>query len=121
MRSAGAMRLERRWTDFLTGKASRESDPIKPHFGTIEEQLMNLLHLPWLELAIAITLFGLLFVSRLRNPNRAYQWGLVFTGDRACLHAPGLVGVCDRGSPLKCFGAGVSSPPFSAARSWRPR
>lgn len=31
--------LERRWTDFLTGNASRESDQIKPHFGTIEEQL----------------------------------------------------------------------------------
>lgn len=41
---------------------------------------MNILHLPWLELAVAITLFGSPFVSRLRNPNRAYQWGLVFTG-----------------------------------------
>lgn len=29
--------LERRWTDFLTGDASRESDQVKPHFGTIEE------------------------------------------------------------------------------------
>jgi NAD(P)H-quinone oxidoreductase subunit 5 len=29
--------LERRWTDFLTGEASRESDQVKPHFGTIEE------------------------------------------------------------------------------------
>jgi NADH-quinone oxidoreductase subunit L len=29
--------LERRWTDFLTGETSRESDQIKPHFGTIEE------------------------------------------------------------------------------------
>jgi NAD(P)H-quinone oxidoreductase subunit 5 len=29
--------LERRWTDFLTGKASRESDMVKPHFGSIEE------------------------------------------------------------------------------------
>ncbi len=29
--------LERRWTDFLAGKASRESDQVKPHFGTIEE------------------------------------------------------------------------------------
>ena len=29
--------LERRWTDFLSGEASRESDQIKPHFGTIEE------------------------------------------------------------------------------------
>ena len=29
--------LERRWTDFLSGEASRESDQVKPHFGTIEE------------------------------------------------------------------------------------
>lgn len=29
--------LERRWTDFLTGEASRESDRVQPHFGTIEE------------------------------------------------------------------------------------
>ena len=29
--------LERRWTDFLAGEASRESDRVKPHFGTIEE------------------------------------------------------------------------------------
>ncbi|MDR3638224.1 MAG: proton-conducting transporter membrane subunit [Isosphaeraceae bacterium] len=29
--------LERRWTDFLAGEASRESDQVKPHFGTIEE------------------------------------------------------------------------------------
>ncbi|HEV3168263.1 MAG TPA: proton-conducting transporter membrane subunit [Isosphaeraceae bacterium] len=29
--------LERRWTDFLSGEASRESDKVKPHFGTIEE------------------------------------------------------------------------------------
>lgn len=29
--------LERRWTDFLSGEASRESDRVKPHFGTIEE------------------------------------------------------------------------------------
>jgi len=29
--------LERRWTDFLSGEASRESDQVKPHFGMIEE------------------------------------------------------------------------------------
>jgi NAD(P)H-quinone oxidoreductase subunit 5 len=29
--------LERRWTDFLSGGASRESDRVKPRFGTIEE------------------------------------------------------------------------------------
>jgi NAD(P)H-quinone oxidoreductase subunit 5 len=31
--------LERRWTDFLTGERSRESDEPKPHFGAIEELL----------------------------------------------------------------------------------
>jgi NADH-quinone oxidoreductase subunit L len=31
--------LERRWTDFLEGGRSRESEEIKPHFGTIEEQI----------------------------------------------------------------------------------
>ncbi|SIN80097.1 NADH-quinone oxidoreductase subunit M [Singulisphaera sp. GP187] len=41
---------------------------------------MNILHLPWLELAIAIALIGSPFISRLRNPNQAYQWGLVFMG-----------------------------------------
>ena len=29
--------MERRWTDFLSGEGSRESDQVKPHFGTIEE------------------------------------------------------------------------------------
>jgi NADH-quinone oxidoreductase subunit L len=33
----GFDRLERRWTDFLSGETSRESDQVKPHFGTIEE------------------------------------------------------------------------------------
>ena len=29
--------MERRWTDWLSGGVSRESDQVKPHFGTIEE------------------------------------------------------------------------------------
>ncbi len=29
--------MERRWTDFLTGRASRESDEVKPHARAIEE------------------------------------------------------------------------------------
>ena len=28
---------EHRWTDWLSGGASRESDQVKPQFGTIEE------------------------------------------------------------------------------------
>jgi NAD(P)H-quinone oxidoreductase subunit 5 len=33
----GCDALERRWTDFLAGGASRESDQVMPQFGTIEE------------------------------------------------------------------------------------
>jgi NADH-quinone oxidoreductase subunit L len=29
--------LERRWTDFLAGESSRQSDQVEPHFGTIDE------------------------------------------------------------------------------------
>ena len=29
--------LERRWTDYLTGEASRETNQVRPRFGTIEE------------------------------------------------------------------------------------
>lgn len=38
------------------------------------------LPLPWLELAILATLVGALFVSRFRDPLRAWSWGLAFSG-----------------------------------------
>ena len=41
---------------------------------------MNLLELPWLEMAILATLVGFGFISRLRQPARAYWWGVTFTG-----------------------------------------
>src|SRR3954463_9320485 len=41
---------------------------------------MNLLHLPWLEVAIAIALVGSACISLLRDPFRAYRWGLTCTG-----------------------------------------
>jgi NADH-quinone oxidoreductase subunit M len=41
---------------------------------------MNLLQLPWLEIAIALTLIGSPVVSRLRDPNRAHRWALAFIG-----------------------------------------
>ena len=41
---------------------------------------MNLLELPWLELAIAAALVGSPIVSRFRDPDRAYHWALFFTG-----------------------------------------
>src|SRR5262249_48127682 len=34
----------------------------------------------WLEASIAVALAGALCVSRLRDPLRAWRWGLVFTG-----------------------------------------
>jgi NADH-quinone oxidoreductase subunit M len=42
---------------------------------------MNLmpLPLPWLELAIAVALLGALCVSPIRDPFRAWRWGLAFT------------------------------------------
>lgn len=41
---------------------------------------MNPLQLPWVELAITTTLVGSPFISLLRDPNRAYRWGIAFTG-----------------------------------------
>jgi NADH-quinone oxidoreductase subunit M len=41
---------------------------------------MNVLHLPWLELAIAMTLIGPPCLSRLRNPERVYRWSVVLIG-----------------------------------------
>ena len=41
---------------------------------------MNVLHLPWLEFAIAAGLIGSPTVSMLRDPNRAYRWAILFTG-----------------------------------------
>jgi NADH-quinone oxidoreductase subunit M len=41
---------------------------------------MNFLNLPWLEIAIGISLVGAASISRLRDPDRAYRWGLASTG-----------------------------------------
>jgi NADH-quinone oxidoreductase subunit M len=41
---------------------------------------MNPLQLPWLELAIGLTIVGSASVAHLREPNRAHRWALVFTG-----------------------------------------
>jgi len=41
---------------------------------------MSILQLPWVELAIATALIGSPAVSMSRDPDRAYRWGLVFTG-----------------------------------------
>jgi NADH-quinone oxidoreductase subunit M len=41
---------------------------------------MNVWAVPWLELMIALPLVGALGVSQLREPVRAYSWGLAFSG-----------------------------------------
>jgi NADH-quinone oxidoreductase subunit M len=41
---------------------------------------MNPLHLPWLEVSIAVTLLGALGANLWREPGRAFHWGLAFTG-----------------------------------------
>jgi NADH-quinone oxidoreductase subunit M len=41
---------------------------------------MNVLYLPWLELAIVIALIGSPIVSRRREPFLAHRWGLAFIG-----------------------------------------
>src|SRR5262245_46633063 len=41
---------------------------------------MTIPPLPWLELAILLSLFGSLCVGCFREPARAFHWGLGFTG-----------------------------------------
>jgi len=41
---------------------------------------MNPLQLPWLELAIGVAAVGSVLTSRLRQPARAYRWGVAFIG-----------------------------------------
>ncbi|MGE0756863.1 MAG: oxidoreductase, partial [Pirellulaceae bacterium] len=41
---------------------------------------MTELHLPWLELAVVLPLAGALFVSRLRDAQRAQWYSVVFAG-----------------------------------------
>ena len=41
---------------------------------------MNLLQLPWVELAIGAALVGSATVTRIREPNLAHRWALSFTG-----------------------------------------
>jgi NADH-quinone oxidoreductase subunit M len=41
-----------------------------------------MLNLPWLDLAIASAVVGSILVSRLRDPDRAFRWGLAFIGTK---------------------------------------
>ena len=72
--------IERRWTDFLTGETSRESDATQAPLRDDRGVLMTFLEVPWLDGSIAVALVGSLWVSRVRDPSRAARLGLVFTG-----------------------------------------
>ena len=65
---------------------------------------MNILHLPWLELAIANTGLGSLCVSRIRDPDHAYRWGLALHRHILCC------------AVLAWLAFYVSMPPDSLAR-----
>ena len=41
---------------------------------------MNILQIAWLDYALLTALMGSLWVSRQREPVRAFGWGLAFTG-----------------------------------------
>ncbi len=41
---------------------------------------MNILHLPWIEVAVGLALAGFVVTSFLRDPIRAHRTGMVFTG-----------------------------------------
>src|SRR5262249_18592079 len=41
---------------------------------------MTIWELPWVELAVGVPLAGALWVSAIRDPSRAFRWGLLFTG-----------------------------------------
>jgi NADH-quinone oxidoreductase subunit M len=41
---------------------------------------MNVLHLPWLEIAIGIVVIGAIFVSQIRRPDLAYRFSVAFIG-----------------------------------------
>jgi NADH-quinone oxidoreductase subunit M len=63
---------------------------------------MNPLVLPWLELAIGIAAFGSAFTGGLRQPARAYRWGVAFIG--ASL-------VCSLFASLSFYVGGQAAPP----------
>ena len=41
---------------------------------------MNILHQPWLELAVVVNLLGCFAVSRVQHPGRVYGWSVAFIG-----------------------------------------
>jgi NADH-quinone oxidoreductase subunit M len=62
---------------------------------------MNPLHLPWLELAIAVAAVGSVFTGWLRQPARAYRWGVAFIGSAFA---------CSLFASLSFYAAGPAAP-----------
>ena len=93
--------LERRWTDFLAGEASANGPSQAFASSNDRRVFMNLLHLPWLELAIAITLLGSA-VPLVRNSTSptAGAW-------RSSAHQPAVR--CWYGWPLRWCAARVAA------------
>src|SRR6266540_2658895 len=54
--------------------------PGQAHLGTDGRAAITIWNLPWLEIALVVSLIGSLWVNRFRDPFRAFLWGLVFTG-----------------------------------------
>ena len=72
--------IEQRWTDFLAGRAVARVRGAEAPLRDDRGALMRFLELPWIEFSIATTLIGSLWISQIREPNRAARMGLFFTG-----------------------------------------
>ena len=62
------------------GRASRESDQVKLHFGTIWRVVMNIRQLPWLDDSSLVSLFGSSWWAGSGSRSAPTLWGLAFTG-----------------------------------------
>ena len=72
--------LERRWTDLLSGRPSRESGcdwSFRRLFG--RPYMTGMFHFPWLTVTMLIPLVGSAVVCRLRDVNDARRWSVGFS------------------------------------------
>jgi NADH-quinone oxidoreductase subunit M len=60
---------------------------------------MNPWAVPWLDWSVAVPLIGALWVSRYRDPTRAFHWGLFFTGATLACALLTWAGFAAAGSP----------------------
>ncbi len=57
---------------------------------------MNILHQPWLELAVVVNLLGCFAVSRVQHPGRVYGWSVAFIGATFGVYRAGMAGLLPR-------------------------